>query len=74
MAHKRNIQGCRHRGTWLSTYREWCYECGAFRQLEPTGPSSAKVVSPWCYPVGIGGANPYEDFDRRAKAYRLRKT
>lgn len=64
------MSNCRHRKTWLLTsgYLEWCYECGAVRQMQPI--KNTNVTAPaidisgkkakWISPVGIGGENPYE--------------
>ena len=60
---------CRHRKTWLLTsgHLEWCYECGAIRQMQPD--KNIKMTSPavgrdgkkaqFIRPTGGGGINPY---------------
>ena len=61
---------CRHRKTWLVAggYIEWCYECGAIRQMwrAPEGNSVSSLVGEdgrrarFIKPVSKGGANPYK--------------
>ena len=51
------------RSSWLIAggYIEWCYQCGAWRQLRRSDARFANVLvvaSPWQKPSGIGGANP----------------
>ena len=67
---------CRHRGTWIveshsGTYIEWCYECGALRRLMGAK-ATLRPVSPWAYPVGQGGKNPWDGWKKRCQAYRRR--
>lgn len=51
---------CRHRDTWLlGTSGEWCWRCGAYRGLKPTGPASAVARTRWVRPVGHYGKNPW---------------
>ena len=61
---------CRHSKTWLVAggYIEWCYECGAMRQMwkSPEGNSVSPLIGEdgkrarWIKPVGTGGPNPYK--------------
>lgn len=56
---------CKHRRTWIigGGSHEWCYECGALRQMARVNPTDAVEVtaySYWVRPTGEGGANPYE--------------
>lgn len=61
---------CRHRKTWLVAggFIEWCYECGAIRQMQRTTvpnwvmPMTGKDGNRarFIKPVGAGGENPYE--------------
>lgn len=51
----------RHQRTsWLicGGYVEWCYQCGAWRQLKWVGANSFAAAGKWTKPTGIGGANP----------------
>ena len=50
----------------------WCYECGAWRQLDPVGPASSKPASAWCEPTGPGGGNPHEEFAVRDLRWQKR--
>lgn len=52
---------CRHRRSWLicGGWAEWCYECGAWRQLRAiAGTNRSAVAGRWTRPVGKGGENP----------------
>jgi len=54
---------CRHRKSWImcSGWLEWCYECGAVRQLEQIeGTNGSRTKSGWIKSVGKGGENPYK--------------
>lgn len=55
----------RHRhesSSWLicGGYVEWCYQCGAWRQLKPVAGTinAFEAASKWQKPSGIGGVNP----------------
>ena len=66
---------CRHRNTWLicGGTAEWCYECGAFRNMRMVNPPT--LLSPsscWQRPVGIGGESPHESRLVRNAAWRKR--
>jgi hypothetical protein len=64
------MRKCRHRKTWLLTsgHLEWCYECGAIRQMQPSKIMNATMPAigkngkkaRFINPVGTGGDNPYE--------------
>lgn len=56
------ISKCKHRRTWLigGGSHEWCYECGALRQMAKVGSNSFTAYSYWVRPVGEGGDNPNE--------------
>ena len=61
---------CRHNGTWLVAggYIEWCYECGAIRQMRRVGENAFTNQGQWIRPVGVGGKNPYDwRFDNKKK-------
>ena len=55
---------CRHeRNSWLisrgrSLWMEWCYRCGAIRNLKEHGDLSLDPITEWTRPVGPGGKNP----------------
>jgi len=51
---------CRHYGSWLlcGGIWEWCYQCGALRELKPVGPNTSAPKSRWVRPVGPKGENP----------------
>jgi hypothetical protein len=54
---------CRHNKTWLVSggLLEWCYECGAIRQMRRV--KNANAVTPdskWAKPTGKGGDNPWK--------------
>lgn len=53
---------CRHNRTWVTGggTHEWCYECGALRQMRHVGANGVTPYSYWVRPVGEGGENPYE--------------
>lgn len=53
---------CKHRRTWFVAggRYEWCYECGAIRQMEYTGPGSLRARTRFVRPVGKDGENPYD--------------
>ncbi len=65
---------CKHRKTWLiaGAFIEWCYECGAFREMSQIDDTAYTPYGPWCKPVGAGGENPSDEYDRRTKIYRKR--
>jgi hypothetical protein len=68
-------KGCRHRKSWLiadASY-EWCYECGAFRTMEPTGLATVSPNSPWACPNGGIGDNPWFKWKIKADAWRARR-
>ena len=49
------------RNSWLIAggYIEWCYQCGAWRNLRPADMGDGMApASPWHRPSGIGGINP----------------
>ena len=60
---------CKHRKTWImaSGHLEWCYQCGAIRQMQPI--SGTNTTAPyvkegkrakWIKPTGVNGDNPWE--------------
>jgi len=59
---ERQLQPHRHdRSSWLIAggYVEWCYQCGAWRQLVREHPGNVlRPAGPWNKPSGIGGSNP----------------
>jgi hypothetical protein len=65
---------CRHRKCWLicGGLVTWCYQCGAWRQMRHVTHNGVAPVGPWCVPSGPGGFNPYDQFEKRQKAYRKR--
>jgi hypothetical protein len=67
---------CRHGQSFLmcGARLEWCYECGAWRRLKPVAGSTNAVApdSAWCRPVGRGGPNPFDQWDRRTTVYLRR--
>lgn len=65
------LSRCRHRNSWLllGGLVEWCYQCGAWRQLKANGLNSLAVVGPWCVPTGPNGENPHEWFRKRKAQY-----
>jgi hypothetical protein len=59
----KRMNNCRHRKTWLVAggHIEWCYECGAMRQMERIdGVNAVKSKGRFIRPVGKGGENPYK--------------
>jgi len=63
---------CRHGGTWIVENIEWCYECGAWRRLIAIDPVTMHPETPWACPVGQGGKNPWDGWQKRCLAYRRR--
>jgi hypothetical protein len=67
---------CRHRDSWLigGALYEWCYRCGAFRELDkaPDGVQGCVVTSAWCYPVGPEGANPWDAWQKSTDQLKKR--
>lgn len=53
---------CRHQRTWVmfGGRGEWCYECGAYRDLVKINGAQSKPISNWIRPVGKGGKNPFD--------------
>jgi hypothetical protein len=61
---------CRHNKTWLlaSAHIEWCYECGAIKQMQPSpvmNSTSARIGADgrkarFIKPTGKDGGNPHE--------------
>ena len=77
MTAPRRTPRCRHEASWIiGSFPpfEWCYQCGAFRQLQETpGPTNAlHAVSPWRRPTGPTGRNPFDRWQARSKVYRQR--
>lgn len=60
---------CRHRKSWIiaSGWYEWCYQCGAMRELIKTSPNGSQPYTRWFKPTGPNGRNPY---DSRTVVYR----
>jgi hypothetical protein len=58
---KKNF-GCKHRTTWIvcGGFGEWCYVCGAYRQLKRLGPNTSAPLTNWARPTGDPTVNPYE--------------
>lgn len=50
----------------------WCYECGAWRQLDVVGATTSAPASAWCEPAGPGGGNPHEEFAVRDLRWQRR--
>lgn len=55
---------CRHRTSWLMSGAtwEWCWGCGAVRQLckaHKPGETHVIAVTEWQRPVGDGAENPW---------------
>ena len=52
------------RSSWIicGGHAEWCYQCGAWRQLQHTALAQVSVIKGkegrWHRPTGIGGPNP----------------
>jgi hypothetical protein len=67
---------CRHRNSWLIAggSHEWCYQCGALRQMQETGIAQVTPRSPWVRPTGPTGENPFTAWSRRIPAYLRRFT
>lgn len=70
---------CRHGGSWVMTAGgfsalEWCYECGAMRLLHDGGVDGLAPVTAWCGPVGLGGNNPFDTWQKRTAAFRKRRS
>lgn len=57
---------------------EWCYQCGAWRQLRFNADRSVSPIEGdegrWHCPSGIGGANPAIQYVRAALQATERKT
>lgn len=69
------IAGCKHRGSWIiggGSY-EWCYCCGALRQMKQTGHNSCAPDSPWCKPAGVRCENPWDAWQKSSSLYRQRR-
>ncbi len=53
---------CKHRKTWLIAggYTEWCYQCGAIRQMRQVEglPNGFAPAEKWIRPTGPNGPNP----------------
>lgn len=52
---------CRHeRNSWIIVggYAEWCFVCGAFRNLKRISPSGLAAASEWFKPSGDKNVNP----------------
>jgi hypothetical protein len=62
---------CRHRDSWLIAggSHEWCYRCGALRQMRERGIGEVVPISPWVRPVGPTGTNPFTAWRLRFPAY-----
>lgn len=65
---------CRHRDSWLISggSHQWCYRCGALRQMRETGVAQVTPNSPWVRPTGPRGDNPFNAWFYRLAAYRHR--
>lgn len=52
---------CRHGGSWflMDARLEWCYRCGALREMRHTGPAQVAPKTQWIRPVGPDGENPW---------------
>lgn len=51
---------CRHRKTWLiNAVWEWCWQCGAIRELKRVAPNGSVPYTQWTLPVGEKGENPW---------------
>lgn len=67
---------CKHRKTWIAGagFIEWCFECGAIRRLKRMEGNKCAPSSRWACPVGKGGANPYEIWEKPLRNRTARKT
>lgn len=53
---------CRHeQHSWIlaGLLYEWCYQCGALRQLKQVSDNELVATSAWVVPTGPKGANPH---------------
>jgi hypothetical protein len=67
---------CRHNKSWFvqDGRIEWCYECGAFREMTRLKCSNIITpITPWVKPVGKGGENPFEAWIKRTEVYQNKK-
>lgn len=64
---------CRHRDTWLiaSGYLEWCWRCGALRELFYDKDYTLIPTSYWVRPTATG-KNPYDKWKKRSEKHRQR--
>ncbi len=65
---------CRHdRNSWiiLNGWAEWCYACGAYRNLLKEG-NRCTPVSAWRKPSGDPKNNPWEKAERENKVFEKR--
>lgn len=48
------------RNSWLIAggWIEWCYQCGAWRQMQRMAPNGVSPAGKWQKPTGIDGPNP----------------
>ncbi len=65
---------CKHRKSWIvcGGHLEWCYQCGAIRQLVKTGPAASTVGGPWTCPTGVDGDNPATSEAKKMDQWRKR--
>jgi len=51
---------CRHERSWIimGGHAEWCYVCGAWRQLKRIEPNGSIPNSKWNRPSGDKNINP----------------
>lgn len=66
---------CRHQKCWFVCGGRiaWCYQCGAWRQMTLIhGTNGVAPAGPWCVPSGPCGVNPYDQFEKREKAWKKR--
>lgn len=66
---------CRHRDSWLIAggSHEWCYRCGALRQMREIGIAEVEPKSPWVRPVGASADNPFHAWLKRFERYAERR-
>ena len=66
---------CRHRDSWLiagGAY-EWCYRCGALRNMREIGIAQVTPQSPWCRPVGPAADNPWDRWNTARAVYQEKR-
>lgn len=56
------MQKCRHNSSWIIAggHWEWCYACGALRELRKIAPNGSVPYTQWVKPTGKPGNNPWD--------------